>query len=64
MNDYFSTTMDIKKTLDLDSLIFDPSKLSADGSSVYWDYDELKEMLAKTTGVERFAFNCRAGSPY
>lgn len=41
MNDYFETTMDIKKTLDLESIIFDSSKVASDGQTI-WDSDELK----------------------
>ena len=40
MNDFFSTTMDIKKTLDLQGIIFDSSKIANDGET-YWNSDEL-----------------------
>ena len=63
MNDYFDVTMQIKKFLDLEGLIFDSSKIANDGQA-YWQYDELRDALAKATGVDKFAFNCRSGSPY
>ena len=63
MNNYFVTTLEIKKKLHLESIFFDYSKLQNDGY-FYWDYYELNYALSQALNVKNFIITCKDGPYY